>query len=337
MNCKKYQNLIEYLAENELDEQTAADVNLHIFDCPKCSFRYKTLKWEKEIYSQYLFNIEPPKDMREKFQARLKEEQREISTVSRTPSNSVFWQTILSRFSVPIPIFASVIFTIILGLIFGIWKFNSDAETSNNQLIAKTELQNNSPIIEKSNTFQAKDKIDLINKDKKIVSEKVQNNKTEFSKKKAFSKKSTKTFRVKAKKSATENIVKEPLKIAEISEEEKLQNQRLKKLDGEIAKQIEKTELMLRSFRNARLSEGGQTFDIGYEQKQARKLLDKNVELRQVAELYGNSYAEEILSKTEPLLLDIANLENDPQPNKVLDIKERLSNQNIIASLQVYQ
>jgi hypothetical protein len=94
---------------------------------------------------------------------------------------------------------------------------------------------------------------------------------------------------------------------------------------------------MLRSFRNARLSESGRTFDIGYEQKQAQKLLNKNVELRQVAGLYGNSYAEEILSKTEPLLLDIANLENDPLPNKVLDIKERLSNQNIIASLQVYQ
>ncbi|MGI8668867.1 MAG: hypothetical protein ACR2J3_03355 [Aridibacter sp.] len=337
MNCEKYQNLIEYLAENELDEQTAADVTLHIFDCTNCSLKYETLKREKEIYSQYLFTVEPPKDMWQNFQAKLKEEREEKPTVLATPTSATVWKTILSRFSIQIPIFASVILMIILGLGFGIWKFNSDAETSNNEFVAKTELKNDSPIIKKSDTFQAKDKIDLLNKDKKSVSEKVLNNKHELSKKKKTVKKSVKSIRVKAKKSVNENVGEEPLKIAEISEEEKLQNQRLKKLDGEIAKQIEKTEIMLRSFRNARLSDGGQTFDIGYEQEQARKLLDKNVELRQIAGFYGNSYAEEILSKTEPLLLDIANLENDPLPNKVLDIKERLSNQNIIASLQVYQ
>ena len=43
-----------------------------------------------------------------------------------------------------------------------------------------------------------------------------------------------------------------------------------------------------------------------------------------------------MLSKVEPYLLDIANLNNNPLPAEILDIKERVKNQSIIASLQTY-
>src|SRR5262245_44512152 len=95
---------------------------------------------------------------------------------------------------------------------------------------------------------------------------------------------------------------------------------------------FEKSQLLLRSFRNT--TNG--TADLTYEKELSQRLLYQNILLRREAELKGNLPAEETLNDLEPFLLDIANLPDKPSPDELSDIKERLQRKEMIAALQVY-
>jgi hypothetical protein len=107
-------------------------------------------------------------------------------------------------------------------------------------------------------------------------------------------------------------------------------------LETEAARQLERVELLLRSFRNARLIDGSEIFDVTFEARQARRLLQENMMLRQKAEYLGADFTGIMLNRVEPYLLEIANLRIDSTPEEVIGIKERVRNQNIIASLQAF-
>ncbi|MBI4553416.1 MAG: hypothetical protein HY710_14220 [Candidatus Latescibacteria bacterium] len=106
--------------------------------------------------------------------------------------------------------------------------------------------------------------------------------------------------------------------------------------DAETASHIEKVQLLLRSFRNTRLSNGALAAEIDYEKQRARDLLSTNILLRRDAEAKGNLQAEELLSSLEPFLLDIANLQDEQVHDEVRSIKERMQRTEIMAELQIY-
>ena len=108
--------------------------------------------------------------------------------------------------------------------------------------------------------------------------------------------------------------------------------------EAEVARHIEKAQMLLRSFRNASLAdkETASTGDVAYEKRLSRELLSTNILLRRDAETEGNVPAERLLSSLEPFLLDIANLEDNPSHTQVRSIQERMKKQEIIAALQVY-
>lgn len=105
--------------------------------------------------------------------------------------------------------------------------------------------------------------------------------------------------------------------------------------DFEIARHAEKSELLLRSFRNARAANANHALDVSYEREDARKLLYQNISLRREAEARGDVSSATLLNTLEPILLDIAHLPEKARARDVHSIEERMQKKEIVAALQV--
>lgn len=98
---------------------------------------------------------------------------------------------------------------------------------------------------------------------------------------------------------------------------------------------FQKSELLLRSFRNVRLSGTGSSAEISYEKKRAQQLVYQNMILRREADAAGDVQIASLLENLEPILIDIANLPDKPRQTDVRVIKDRVERKNIVALLQV--
>jgi Putative zinc-finger len=107
--------------------------------------------------------------------------------------------------------------------------------------------------------------------------------------------------------------------------------------DSKTARHVEQAQLLLRSFRNARVSEAGRraSSDLAYDKRQSKKLLYQNIVLRREAASRGNLPVESLLDSLEPILIDIANLPDKPAPEDVRAINERMRRKNLVAMLQI--
>jgi hypothetical protein len=107
-------------------------------------------------------------------------------------------------------------------------------------------------------------------------------------------------------------------------------------LSGEVARHLEKTQLLLRSFRNIGGPGVESGLDISYEKELSKELVSNNRLLRRSAERKQRVFVEDLLSSIEPLLLDIANLPDKPLADDVRAIKDLIRKQEVVATLQFY-
>ena len=98
---------------------------------------------------------------------------------------------------------------------------------------------------------------------------------------------------------------------------------------------FEKSETLLRAFRNVRLNTSGAAEEVAYERKRAQQLVYQNMILRRAADANGDVHLASVLESLEPILLDIANLPDKPDRDKVRTIRERVERKNIVPLLQI--
>lgn len=107
-------------------------------------------------------------------------------------------------------------------------------------------------------------------------------------------------------------------------------------VDPETSKHIERSQILLRSFRNMDDTNARNHSEIDYEKRQSRSLLYQNIVLRRDAQAKGNLPVEDLLGSLEPFLIDIANLPDKPSRDDVRAIKERMQKKEIVSTLQIY-
>ncbi len=343
MNCEIYTDALEDFLDGEIDEANAARINSHVFACSNCAARLESLKQEKEIYRNFLFSAEPPNDLWAKFQAKLENEK--IAPRRVLPAAAPFWKT---RFLGLRGLRVSQMFAaalVVFGIGFGVLYFWTGEKAAENQNLAQTKIREVQLPAAKAGAAETADSFPPAQKSGNEI-DAPQIVKTKINKNSLTAKKTVAILNLAAtkKKTAGKQIVSRrennlSAEIFSLNEQARKQASELKTFEIETARQIEKVELLLRTFRNARASEtagGGELYDVAYEKRQARKLLEKNARLRKSGEIYRTADALELLSRVEPYLLEIANLDEKTAPGKVSAIKERVANQNIIASLQIY-
>ncbi|HEX5886039.1 MAG TPA: zf-HC2 domain-containing protein, partial [Pyrinomonadaceae bacterium] len=113
--------------------------------------------------------------------------------------------------------------------------------------------------------------------------------------------------------------------------------ERLRPADAETmtAMHFEKSETLLRSFRNVRMNEPGAAAEVSYERKRAQQLVYQNMMLRREADAAGDVQIASLLESLEPILIDIANLPDKPDADAVRIIRERVERKNIVGLLQI--
>jgi hypothetical protein len=105
--------------------------------------------------------------------------------------------------------------------------------------------------------------------------------------------------------------------------------------EKEVARHVERAQMLLRSIKNVRASDAGGP-DIAYEKSLSRKLLAENATLQLEAEVRGDKETKQVLDRIEPFLLEIANMGEKPSREEVRSIRERVRSNEIVAALEVY-
>lgn len=113
--------------------------------------------------------------------------------------------------------------------------------------------------------------------------------------------------------------------------------ERVRSADAETMTAIhfESSERLLLAFKNVRLDDPSAAEEVSYERQRAKQLVYQNMLLKREADAAGDVEVSSLLENLEPILIDIANLPDQPEENTVRAIRERVERKNIVGLLRV--
>jgi len=328
--------MIEDYFEGELGEPATSLVTAHLAGCEKCAKLHNQLRREQEIYVGFLGDIKESPSLWSAVRSGIEREQA-VTPVPRHP----FWRSGLFRKPQLGMAFALALIILVLGI--GLMRYvwtspggsPNVAVTSNPETSLPGKAPDSASPASTGNASSPIARPNPSNPSAKPTERGSANGKQLLARRSERNRLSDLSSRsVSPLLSATEELM------ASNAETIKAFQQRWQStslLDGEIARHLQESQLMLRSVRNA--TDGDEvstTSAISYERGLSRELLNKNILLRRNAAARGDVLAENVLSRLEPFLLDVANIQDKPSAVDLRLLRERIRRNQIIVTLRAY-
>jgi hypothetical protein len=352
MKCEECLPRIEEYVDGELDGRIAERVAAHLSTCVNCESEFAELLRDAEIYAHYRREVEVTPAQWEIIRARIEQEKEAELKQPRTSLRA--WLNNLFGSRNYRPGLVAALLLISIGIAAGIIYLKS--RPSRGELAAQPAKRNEAqppaaaprqatPSVEgnQEREIVAADK-DAAKNNPDRRTQAIAVNTPVVTAEAAKKKSSVVATLPNSEKRSAEQLVPDetsPLVEAVADRDQSLKGLRQSaqepagNFDFEIARHAERAELLLRSFRNVRLSAQAHVLDVSYEKDNARKLLYRNIALRRDASERGDQPTAELLNKLEPILLDIANLPGRARSRDVRAVEEHMERQEIVATLQV--
>lgn len=356
MKCEECLPLLEEFSDGEVDRQTNQLMDAHLAACAECAEAFDALRAEQELYLRYEREVEVPPAMWHAVRARIEE----VPAPVRSPKPLPLWSRLREQLALVVgalsvrPALASSMALLAVGLAAGaLWLAQAPRPEPQDTLARSTPdqiitmpVQPERPTVAPPDEVASIDSADAVTpapKDYPALNGAASRPAKMLKAGGAPARGPSDTSGAGSAFVPSDNHLEgkeDPLLSARPSMLDDdvlaIDTRLLDPEEKDVARHIEQAQMLLRSFRNARYSEGEGATNIAYEKTMSRKLLDENRSLQFEAETSGNKTTRRVLNSLEPFLLDISNLRDEPSRDEVRSIKERMQKKEIIASLQVY-
>jgi hypothetical protein len=366
MRCEECLPLVEEFFDGELEGRTAEGVGAHLAACAECSEALDALAAEQDLYLRYDRGVEVTPALWERVRAevaRLDSTEEAAPVAAATPFASGLRGRLAAVFAAVTlrPAYASSLALLVLGVAVGALWYGRTPNTQPN-LVAVSNDAPRPAATTKTTRAGRDDGGSISNGDAQPIESLVVSGGADTT---AVSQARTRNAappatrgRVRAGAGATPGgdevafvsagvpdpdhlAASEPAEVirpAGFDDEDAVADaaRLLDPEEKEVARHVERAQMLLRSFRNTRAAEGATAVNVSYEKDLSRKLLEENAALQLDAEASGDKRTRRVLETVRPFLLDIANMRENPSREEVRSIRERVRRTEIIAALQVY-